>query len=167
MPTPQPRPPAVAGRFYPAEPQRLAADVQRYLNAATAPEHEVVDRTRELPVEHVVHGPLGAVGGQLQHAEVLLEAEQLEGFGFEVGGDDHRAGQDAPLRRLLRLLRRSRRQPLGSRLEPPLSPRLTDPAMNGPFPNRTESGALGRWVLRAFLLGLAAGVVAATAALLN
>ena len=38
MPTPQPRPPAVAGRFYPAEPQRLAADVQRYLNAATAPE---------------------------------------------------------------------------------------------------------------------------------
>lgn len=38
MPTPHPRPPAVAGRFYPAEADRLAADVQRYLNAATAPE---------------------------------------------------------------------------------------------------------------------------------
>ncbi len=38
MPTNTPRPPAVAGRFYPAEPDRLATDVKQYLNAATAPE---------------------------------------------------------------------------------------------------------------------------------
>ncbi|HEU0300017.1 MAG TPA: hypothetical protein VFR37_11195 [Longimicrobium sp.] len=38
---------------------------------------------------------------------------------------------------------------------------------NGPFPNRTEGGALRRWVLVAFLAGLGAGVVAAISALLN
>jgi AmmeMemoRadiSam system protein B len=32
------RPPAVAGQFYPADPDRLQADVRRYLNAADAPE---------------------------------------------------------------------------------------------------------------------------------
>ena len=36
-----------------------------------------------------------------------------------------------------------------------------------PFPNRIESGTLGRWVLRFFVLGLAVGVVAAIAALLD
>ena len=38
MPSEHVRPPAVAGRFYPAEPERLAADVRHYLNAAQAPE---------------------------------------------------------------------------------------------------------------------------------
>ena len=32
------RSPAVAGRFYPADPDQLEAEVQRYLNAARAPE---------------------------------------------------------------------------------------------------------------------------------
>jgi AmmeMemoRadiSam system protein B len=32
------RPPAVAGQFYPADPDRLEAEVRRYLNAASAPE---------------------------------------------------------------------------------------------------------------------------------
>ena len=38
MPNTRPRPPAVAGRFYPAEPERLEAEVKQYLNAAAAPE---------------------------------------------------------------------------------------------------------------------------------
>ncbi len=38
MPISQPRPPAVAGRFYPAEAERLEAQVKQYLNAAAAPE---------------------------------------------------------------------------------------------------------------------------------
>lgn len=38
MPTHPNRPPAVAGRFYPADPDRLEADVRRYLNDADAPE---------------------------------------------------------------------------------------------------------------------------------
>ena len=36
-----------------------------------------------------------------------------------------------------------------------------------PFPNRIESGTLGRWVLRFFLLGLAVGVAVAVVALVN
>lgn len=39
--------------------------------------------------------------------------------------------------------------------------------MDGPFPNRVESGTLRRWVLRAFMIGVAAGGVAAVAALVN
>lgn len=38
MPTHPIRPPAVAGRFYPADPDRLEADIRRYLNDADAPE---------------------------------------------------------------------------------------------------------------------------------
>jgi len=38
MPSERVRPPAVAGRFYPADPQQLADDVRRYLNAAQAPD---------------------------------------------------------------------------------------------------------------------------------
>lgn len=35
------------------------------------------------------------------------------------------------------------------------------------FPNRIDGGTLRRWVLRAFVVGLAAGIVAGMAALLN
>lgn len=38
MPTHPIRPPAVAGRFYPADPDRLEANIRRYLNDADAPE---------------------------------------------------------------------------------------------------------------------------------
>ena len=38
MTSPIMRPPAVAGQFYPADPQHLEADVQRYLTHADAPE---------------------------------------------------------------------------------------------------------------------------------
>ena len=36
-----------------------------------------------------------------------------------------------------------------------------------PFPNRIESGTFRRWVMRAFIVGLAAGFAAGMAALLN
>jgi hypothetical protein len=36
-----------------------------------------------------------------------------------------------------------------------------------PFPNRIESGVLRGWILRALLLGLALGAVAAIVALMN
>lgn len=36
-----------------------------------------------------------------------------------------------------------------------------------PFPNRIESGVLRGWMLRGFLVGLAAGVVVGIVALLN
>jgi hypothetical protein len=39
--------------------------------------------------------------------------------------------------------------------------------MDGPFPNRIEGGTLRRWILRAFFVGLALGVVAAISALRN
>jgi hypothetical protein len=39
--------------------------------------------------------------------------------------------------------------------------------MNDPFPNRVEGGALRTWVLRAFMIGLAVGVMVAVAALLR
>lgn len=39
--------------------------------------------------------------------------------------------------------------------------------MNDPFPNRVEGGTLRTWVLRAFIVGLAAGAVVAIAALLR
>jgi AmmeMemoRadiSam system protein B len=38
MSSPSIRPPAVAGQFYPDDPDRLQADVRRYLNGADAPE---------------------------------------------------------------------------------------------------------------------------------
>ena len=38
MPSERVRPPAVAGRFYPADPQQLADDVRQYLNAAQFPD---------------------------------------------------------------------------------------------------------------------------------
>jgi hypothetical protein len=39
--------------------------------------------------------------------------------------------------------------------------------MTDPFPNRIEGGTLRRWVLRAFMIGLAAGVMVAVVALVN
>ena len=39
--------------------------------------------------------------------------------------------------------------------------------MDGPFPNRMEGGTLRRWVVRAFVVGLAAGAAVAIAALLR
>ena len=35
------------------------------------------------------------------------------------------------------------------------------------FPNRIDGNTLRRWILRAFVVGLALGIVAGTAALLN
>ena len=36
-----------------------------------------------------------------------------------------------------------------------------------PFPNRIEGSVLSRWIMRAFVVGLLAGVAAGMAALLN